>query len=34
MLTRLLRSNPLQNIRNTRTIEMVWFEGVQACGAL
>jgi imidazolonepropionase-like amidohydrolase len=29
-----LRANPLQNIRNTRTIESVWLEGVQACGAL
>lgn len=29
-----LRSNPLQNIRNTRTIDMVWLDGVQACGAL
>ena len=29
-----LRANPLQNIRNTRTIETVWLDGVQACGAL
>jgi imidazolonepropionase-like amidohydrolase len=29
-----LRSNPLQNIRNTRTIDMVWLDGVQGCGAL
>jgi imidazolonepropionase-like amidohydrolase len=29
-----LRANPLQNIRNTRTIESVWLDGVQACGAL
>ena len=29
-----LKANPLQNIRNTRTIETVWLDGVQACGAL
>jgi imidazolonepropionase-like amidohydrolase len=29
-----LKANPLQNIRNTRTIESVWLDGVQACGAL
>jgi len=29
-----LKANPLQNIRNTRTIETVWFDWVQACGAL
>jgi imidazolonepropionase-like amidohydrolase len=29
-----LRANPLQTIRNTRTIDMVWLDGVQACGAL
>lgn len=29
-----LRANPLQDIRNIRTIDMVWLDGVQACGAL
>ncbi len=29
-----LGANPLQRIRNTRTIESVWLDGVQACGAL
>ena len=29
-----LKANPLHNIRNTRTIETVWLDGVQACGAL
>jgi imidazolonepropionase-like amidohydrolase len=29
-----LKANPLQSIRNTRTIESVWLDGVQACGAL
>ena len=29
-----LKANPLQNIRNTRTVESVWLGGVQACGAL
>jgi imidazolonepropionase-like amidohydrolase len=29
-----LKANPLQNIRNTRTVESVWLDGVQACGAL
>jgi len=29
-----LKANPLQNIRNTRSIETVWLDGVQACGAL
>jgi imidazolonepropionase-like amidohydrolase len=29
-----LRANPLQDIRNTRTIDSVWLDGVQACGAL
>jgi imidazolonepropionase-like amidohydrolase len=29
-----LRANPLQDIRSIRTIDMVWLDGVQACGAL
>jgi DNA-binding SARP family transcriptional activator len=29
-----LKANPLQDIRNTRTIESVWLDGVRACGAL
>lgn len=29
-----LRGNPLEDIRNTRTIESVWLDGVQACGPL
>jgi imidazolonepropionase-like amidohydrolase len=29
-----LRENPLENVRNTRTIESVWLDGVRACDAL
>lgn len=29
-----LRADPLADIRNTRSIEAVWFEGVQVCGSL
>jgi imidazolonepropionase-like amidohydrolase len=29
-----LRGNPLEDVRNTRTIESVWLDGVQACGWL
>jgi imidazolonepropionase-like amidohydrolase len=32
--TVVLRANPLRNVRNMRTIETVWLDGVQACGAL
>jgi imidazolonepropionase-like amidohydrolase len=29
-----LRANPLEDIRNTRTIESVWVDGVKACDSL